>query len=128
MTGTPVWIRRESLLALHERSISRHGGIRGIRDVGLLESALARPENKWSYEPETSVYRLAAAYCFGIVKNHPFLDGNKRAGFSAMNLFLRLNGVRLVADATSAELAVIEVASSQMNEDELAAWLQRYSV
>jgi death-on-curing protein len=119
----PIWVQRQALLDLHEESLTQFGGARGIRDQGLLESALSRPENKLLYEPETTVYRLAAAYCFGIARNHPFVDGNKRSAFMAMGLFLFLNGYELEADPLEAEWAVLEIVESSMNEEELAAWL-----
>src|SRR5690606_38915009 len=99
MTPTePVWLRIEAIIALHDRSLSLHGGPAGIRDHGLLESALDRPKNRFLYEGESDVAVLAATYAVGVASNHPFVDGNKRAAFEAMLLFLGLNGLRLAAE------------------------------
>lgn len=128
MSGGPRWVEREALLRLHEESLREFGGASGIRDQGLLESALARLENKFLYEPETGLHRLAAAYCFGLAKNHAFVDGNKRAALTAVIVFLRANGLRLRADALELELVVLEVVSSRMDEDELGRWLMEHTV
>ena len=115
---------RRALLFLHEKSLERFGGGRGMRDENLLDSALARPEQKFHYEPHTSIYRLAAAYCFGIARNHPFVDGNKRAAFLAAGLFLAMNGCVLDVDADAEERVVLAVVSGEMDEEELARWLE----
>src|ERR1700735_4990641 len=94
----PIWVQQRVVIAAHEESLAAHGGPSGIRDVGMLESALGRPENLFAYsEVEPSLQRLAAAYAFGIAANHPFVDGNKRAALVASVTFLRLNGLRLGA-------------------------------
>jgi len=125
---TPVWVARQALELLHSESIAEHGGADGLRDEGLLESALARPQNLHAYEGVTDVARLAASYCFGLAKNHAFVDGNKRAAFIAAGLFLRLNGWRLKADQAQATLIILSVASGAMDEEELAAWIRQHSV
>lgn len=122
----PRWIERRALLLLHAESLAEHGGLGGIRDEGLLESALARPRNLFAYELEEDPARLAASYAYGITKNHAFHDGNKRAGFQAIGLFLGLNGHRLVADQTNAIRIMLSLASGQVTEAELADWIRGY--
>lgn len=112
----PVWLERRDVIAIHEMSLQQHGGRIGIRDEGLLESALARPKQKFSYASGSTVIELAAAYTFGIVRNHPFLDGNKRTGFVAGILFLELNGFRFLASEEAAATAVMELAAGVMDE------------
>ena len=120
------WITKAGLLILHDESIREHGGSRGMRDEGLLESALARPQNIALYEEHVSLWRLAAAYAYGIAKNHPFIDGNKRAAFMAMNLFLEKNGWSLTAGEADATLTLLKLAASQLTEGELAAWIESH--
>lgn len=121
----PVWVRRDVLEFLHSESIAEHGGADGLRDNGLFESALARPQNLASYEGVTDPARLAACYAFGLAKNHAFVDGNKRVAFIAAGLFLRLNGYRLIADQAQATLVMLSVASGAFSEDELADWIRK---
>ena len=118
------WIDKRLLLLLHDESLSMHGGASGRRDEGLLDSALARPLNIVAYG-EPDVADLAAAYGFGLAKNHPFIDGNKRTAFLAVGLFLRLNGQRLVASQTDATLTMLQVAGSELSEPALADWLRK---
>jgi death-on-curing protein len=120
-----VWVDKQALLLLHERSIMRHGGSRGIRDEGLLDSALARPQNLLAYVENVSLAQRAAAYGFGIARNHPFVDGNKRAAFAAIGVFLKANGWNLTATKVDATLAILRFAASQLTEDELATWIQQ---
>ncbi len=122
-----VWLRKEALTAIHAEQLAEHGGGAGVRDAGLLESALARPENLAAYG-EPDVFDLAAAYAFGIVKNHPFVDGNKRAGFMAAATFLALNGQSLETSDMDAVTAVLGLASSAMNEKSFAQWLREASL
>jgi death-on-curing protein len=122
----PVWLNRQALELLHSASISEHGGAEGLRDEGLFESALARPQNLYAYEGTTDPARLAACYLFGLAKNHAFVDGNKRVAFIAGALFLKLNGYRLAADQADATLTVLSVASGDMSEIELAEWISRH--
>ena len=121
------WIDKRLLLLLHDESLSMHGGASGMRDEGLLDSALARPLNIVAYgEPDVAdVAHLAAAYGFGLAKNHPFIDGNKRTAFLAVGLFLRLNGHRLVASQTDATLTMLQVAGSELSEPAFADWLRK---
>lgn len=118
------WIKIDRVIAIHKRQIAEHGGQAGVRDIGLLESALARPENVYAYEPDADIARLAAAYAFGIVKNHPFLDGNKRTGYVVMETFLIKNGMRLEATVVDKYLTFISLAEGSISEEELAGWLR----
>ncbi|HEY4265737.1 MAG TPA: type II toxin-antitoxin system death-on-curing family toxin [Micropepsaceae bacterium] len=123
----PAWISRRALELLHQESLAEHGGADGLRDSGLLDSALAlaRAQNIHSYENVGDPFRLAAAYAFGVAKNHPFVDGNKRAAFIAAGLFLRINGVRLNADKVQAVLVMLDLAAGKMTEAEFAEWLRK---
>ncbi len=119
------WIDRRALLLLHDESIAEHGGAPGIRDEGLLESALARPLNVAAYgEPDLA--DLAASYGLGLAKNHAFVDGNKRAAFLAVGLFLALNGQRLVVSQAEATLTVMDLAAGEITEATFAAWLREH--
>jgi death-on-curing protein len=120
----PRWINRQALLLKHAESLRLFGGAEGLRDEGMLDSALARPVNSWSYRGETRVAHLAAAYAFGLSKNHPFIDGNKRAAFIAYVGFLKLNGFNLVASQPDAYRTMIELAAGTMSEEEFAEWIQ----
>jgi death on curing protein len=122
----PVWLNRRALELLHSESIAEHGGADGLRDEGLFESALARPQNLLAYEGVTEPARLAASYAFGLAKNHAFVDGNKRIAFIAAALFLRLNGFRLVAEQAEATLVMLSVASGAFSENELAEWIRKH--
>ncbi len=118
-----VWIMRSVVIAAHHEQLAEHGGAAGIRDAGLLESALARPENLAAYgDPDAA--SLAAAYGFGIVRNHPFVDGNKRAALIATELFLALNGFDLAVDDAECVLIVLALAAGELKEEEFAAWLR----
>ena len=119
------WIKIDRVLAIHSRQIAEHGGIDGVRDEGLLESALARPQNIAAYEPDADIARLAAAYSFGIVKNHPFLDGNKRTGYVVMETFLVRNGRTLTTTQEDKYFTFIALAEGTLSEDELADWIRR---
>jgi death-on-curing protein len=119
-----IWIDPDVLLAAHDEQLEEHGGATSIRDRGLFDSALARPRNLSVYgDPDEAA--LAAAYAFGLVKNHPFVDGNKRTGFVALELFLVLNGFELTADDAQCVLVMLSVAAGSFSETELAEWIQR---
>ena len=118
------WIKIDRVTAIHDRQIAEHGGQAGVRDIGLLESALARPQNIKVYEPDADISRLAAAYAFGIVRNHPFLDGNKRTGYVVMDTFLIKNGFRLEATVVDKYITFLSLAEGSLSEEELAAWLR----
>jgi len=124
----PRWVSKDALLVLHERSIALHGGAPGMRDEGLLDSALARPANRFHYEGVDDVCVLAATYLVAVASNHPFADGNKRAAFLACGLFLLKNGRRLVAEQADAALTVLAVAAGQRDIDELAEWIRARSI
>jgi death-on-curing protein len=128
MTAKPRWISKKALLLLHEESLAEFGGGRGLRDEGLLESALARPHNAYAYKPDITISELAAAYAFGLAKNHAFIDGNKRAAFLSIGLFLAVNGRRLQADQVDAVQTILAVASGDLSEEGLAAWIARNTV
>jgi death-on-curing protein len=119
----PVWILHQSVLAIHDVLLAEFGGASGIRDESLLESALAHPLNLWSYE-KPNLFRLAAAYAHGIVKNHPFVDGNKRTGYVMGGIFLQRNGQNLNASEEEATAAIIALASNALTEEDFAHWLQ----
>ena len=123
---TPVWVLDETVLALHEQLLALHGGGTGLRDRGLFESALARPKNLFAYE-KASLSALAASYAFGLVKNHPFVDGNKRIGFTVCVLFLQLNGWRFEAEEVDAAVQTLGLAAGAVTESEYAAWLKAHS-
>ena len=120
------WVHRRALELLHDESIAEHGGLPGLRDEGLLESALARPLNLAAYG-EPDVAALAASYGVGLAKNHAFVDGNKRVDFLAVGLFLALNGQRLVATQVEATLAMLDVAAGTLNEAAFAQWLREHT-
>jgi death on curing protein len=119
------WVDRRALMLLHAESLAEHGGGEGLRDEGLLESALARPENLAAYG-SPDIADLAASYGFGLAKNHPFIDGNKRAAFLSVGLFLHLNGYRLRATQAEATLTMLGLAAGDVTEPELAAWLREH--
>ncbi len=119
------WVDRRALELLHDESIAEHGGMPGLRDEGLFESALARPPNLALYG-QPDVADLAAAYCLDLAKNHPFIDGNKRVAFLAFGLFLALNGQRLLATQAEATLSMLAVAAGTLDEAAFAAWLRAH--
>ena len=118
-----VWIERAIVLAIHNEQLAEHGGLTGIRDEGLLESALARPLNLAAYHTPDCA-DLAAAYGFGIARNHPFMDGNKRTAFVAIELFLAMNGYELVAEDADCVLTMFALAAGELDEPALAAWVR----
>ena len=117
----PVWLLDAVVLIAHEISLANFGGAQGIRDPGLLASALARPKNQFAYG-QPDIFELAAAYTAGIVQNHPFVDGNKRTGFLAGATFLELNGCRLTASEPEATRIIMGLAAGELSEQELAQW------
>ena len=122
----PIWINLRVIKALHDRQINEHGGLPGLRDEGLLLSALSRPENAFHYsDPKPDVAELAAAYGFGLAKNHPFNDANKRTALIAIRLFLQLNGYDLVVTPEDKYTTLIRVAASDISEDELEQWIRK---
>lgn len=125
--NAPDWLQREIVEAIHDRQIERHGSASGLRDAGLLESALMRAPNAWSYS-ESDLAELAALYAEGIAKNHPFADGNKRTAFVSAALFLANNGLRLKASNREAADMTLGLAAGTLSREEFAAWLRRHSV
>ena len=123
----PVWLDRRAVIAFHSESLAEHGGTSGIRDEGLLDSALARPKNQFAYAPEFDIAKLAAAYGFGLAKNHPFVDGNKRIAFIATATFLRLNGYRLNSGRMDEIQTMLAVAAGELSEDALAVWIRLHT-
>ncbi|WP_263350173.1 type II toxin-antitoxin system death-on-curing family toxin [Acidicapsa acidisoli] len=122
----PIWVQQRVVIAAHEESLAEHGGPSGIRDLGMLESALARPKNLFAYsETEPSLERMAAAYAFGIATNHPFVDGNKRTALIASITFLRLNGIRIEADKAETYLTFYGLAAGTITEEQLTEWFVR---
>ena len=121
-----VWIEREVIVAVHDMQLAEHGGLPGTRDAGLLDSALGRPQHLAAYG-EPDIAALAAAYGWGIARNHPFIDGNKRTGFVAIELFLQLNGGALHASDADCVLTMLSVAAGDLPEDTLADWLRRHA-
>ena len=130
MSASPTthwnWLDRNVLLAVHDEQLAEHGGQTGVRDMGLFESALARAQQVASYgEPDVST--LAAAYGYGISRNHPFLDGNKRTAFVAVELFLMLNGYSLTASDVDSVLVMLDVAAGQISETQFATWIAKHA-
>lgn len=122
----PIWIRADAVPRMHEEVLMLHGGPEGIRDQGLLESALARPKNLFAYSEQTpSLSRLAAAYAKGIVANHPFIDGNKRTALTVSFTFLKLNGLHLTATMEDRVLTFWSLADGTLSEEELTQWFER---
>lgn len=124
----PVWLSRVAVDAIHHDQIREHGGLPGLRDEHALESALARPRQKWHYADAADLATLAAAYGFGLVKGHPYRDGNKRIGFLAMTTFPGINGSELQASDAEVVAEVLALADGRVTEAQLAAWIRTHSV
>jgi death-on-curing protein len=125
----PIWISKELAVAIHQRQLAEHGGADGVRDVGLLESALARPRQRFAYEdPTPTIPALAAAYAFGIARNHAFIDGNKRTAYVVCRTFLILNGFDLTADRVDRYTTFLSLAEGNLSEPDLAAWLTQHTL
>ena len=122
----PEWVLRETVLALQERLLAEFGGLSGVRDEGLLDSALNRPEHLFSYG-KPNLFDLAAAYAVGLVRNHPFLDGNKRIGFTTAIVFLEINGFEFTTSEADATVKTLALAAGELNEADYAAWLKANS-
>jgi death on curing protein len=119
----PVWLDAEVALAIHDRQLAEHGGGVGVRDTGMLESALARPINQWNYG-EDDLPALAGAYAYGVARNHPFVDGNKRTAWVLARLFLALNKVELTFRSEEAITTVLTLAAGELSEEEMADWFR----
>jgi death-on-curing protein len=124
----PVWISRTLLDGIHHELIEQYGGAHGVMSDALLDSALDRPRNLRAYAPESDLAALAASLCFGLAKNHGYRDGNKRAAFSAMAVFLRLNGRRIVVPEPEAVAAMVYLATDAWTEDRIAEWIRSHLV
>jgi death-on-curing protein len=122
-TKEPAWITYDEAIAIHSRQLRRFGGAPGLRDEALLRSALERPVNKWHYE-RAEIAELAAAYAFGLAKNHAFVDGNKRIAFMAMMTFLRKNGVRFAPKQADATNIILALAAGEVSEESLRRWIR----
>jgi len=122
--GEPRWLSRLVIDAVHADQLREHGGLPGTRDESALESALARPRNKRAYAEETDLATLAAAYGFGLVKGHPYRDGNKRIGFLAITTFLGINGYDLTASDEDVVIDMVALAAGHVSESELASWIR----
>ncbi|UFZ01384.1 type II toxin-antitoxin system death-on-curing family toxin [Bradyrhizobium ontarionense] len=122
-TEEPLWISYEQAIAIHARQLRRFGGAPGLRDEGMLRSALERPVNKWTYE-QAPLPELAAAYAFGLAKNHAFVDGNKRIAFMAMMTFLRRNGIAFAPDPAQATTVILALAAGEVSEASLTRWIR----
>ncbi len=121
---TPVWVTEKLVLMVHDMLLAEHGGLSGTRDQGLLKSALAKPQQLYRYIPESSLYELATAYSFGLAKNHPFVDGNKRIAFTVSAVFLELNGKELNAPEAEVVAFYEGLAGGKVSEGALAKWLE----
>lgn len=119
----PLWVLREVVLAMHEQSLAQFGGSAGIRDEGLMDSALGKPQNIYAYG-KPDIFELAASYAFGLVKNHPFIDGNKRTGFLVSIVFLELNGYTFRATEVDAAVQTLALAAGELSESAFAQWLK----
>ncbi len=124
----PVWVIPELVLAVHQMLVAEHGGLPGIRDQALLDSALARPQQKAAYGSEASIFELAAAYSYGLARNHPFVDGNKRIALTVAAVFLELNGFTLNAPEAETVIMYQQLAAGELEEDALAKWFRDSSI
>ncbi len=122
--GEPGWVPRAAIEAAHADQIRTHGGQPGLRDEGLLDSAIARPQHRWRYDSDSDLADLAAAYGFGLIKNHPFFDGNKRIGFITANMFLILNGHEIEAPEPQVVDITLRVADGSLTEREFSTWIR----
>ena len=121
----PAWVRQDVVLAIHDRQLAEHGGMTGVRDEGLLSSALARPQHLFTFSSgQTDLAALAVAYAFGIARNHPFVDGNKRTAYVVCRAFLNLNGADFVATKAEKYRKFLQLAEGTITEEELAEWIR----
>jgi death-on-curing protein len=123
MSSEPKWLTYDQVIAIHSRQLRRFGGAAGLRDDGLLRSAIERPVNKWHYE-QAELAELAAAYAFGLAKNHAFVDGNKRIAFMSLMIFLHRNSVRFAPDQAHATKIILSLAAGEVSEESLARWIR----
>jgi death-on-curing protein len=118
-----IWLSRQLILAIHDEQLAEHGGASGIRDEGLLESALARPLNRAGYETP-DIAELAATYALGIARNHPFVDGNKRTAYVALETFLAVNGCRFAASDADSVIMMLQLAAGELSDEEFTLWVR----
>lgn len=128
MAAEPLWVDRRVVEAIHLDQIREHGGLGGLRNENAPESALARPRQKWAYQRNASLHLLAAAYGYGLCRNHPFRDGNKRVAFLVMVVFLELNGLEVTAEEADVVTIILALASGNLTEPQLATWLKKYTI
>jgi len=126
MNAEIVWLHPETVRAIHNRQIAEHGGSEGIRDEGLLDSALSRPQNLLAYGENTDIAALAASYAYGIARNHAFIDGNKRTALVVTRTFLAMNGVDLSATQQEKYLTFLKLAEGSIDEEQLADWIRQH--
>jgi death-on-curing protein len=119
----PFWVTRDIIVAIHDEQLAIHGGASGLRDEGMLVSALDRPRNKWLYE-QAELADLAAAYAFGMARNHPFVDGNKRTSLLALYTFLGVNGIDLIVPEAEAAAIILALAAGEVDEEGLTRWIR----
>jgi death on curing protein len=119
----PFWLTSQMVIAIHDEQLALHGGPAGLRDQGMLESALDRPKNRWAYE-QSDLAELAAAYAFGIARNHPFVDGNKRTALLALYTFLGVNDIDFAVTDAEAVAVILSLAAGELSEDNLARWIR----
>lgn len=124
----PEWLDRDVVLAIHDQQLAEHGGLSGIRDQGLLDSALARPRHLWNYSAGAQLHDLATSYAGGIERNQAFIDGNKRTAWVLCAVFLELNGSHVIADQAAVVQKMLALAAGELNETDFAAWLREPSV
>lgn len=127
MTGVWRWFSRELVILAHDEQLVEHGGASGLRDAGLLDSALGRPQQLAAYG-DPDVFDLATAYAFGIARNHPFVDGNKRTAFLLAEGFMRIHGQHLLATDEQALVAMLDLAAGEVDQDQFAAWLRQHAL
>jgi len=124
----PVWVLPEVVVAVHQMLLAEHGGLRGVRDEALLDSALNRPQQRFAYDTNLSVFDLAASYGYGLAKNHPFVDGNKRVALSVAAIFLEMNGYSLDAPEPETVVIIEQLAAGDLTEESLATWLRASAI
>lgn len=124
----PIWLTRGQVEAIHLSQVREHGGSHGLRDAGLMESAMARPPSAWHYDQDADLPALAGALAFALIRNHPFVDGNKGVGLMSAYTFLLVNGLELDAPEPEAAVVIRDVAAGELGERELAAWLRQRAV
>lgn len=128
MAAEMLWVEKRAILFLHDESLREHGGLQGLRDEGLLDSALARPQHLLHYNADATLGQLAAAYAVGVARNHPFADGNKRSAFLALDLFCRTNGWKVSASQAEIVSTMLGIAAGELTEEQLAAWIKQHLV